>query len=217
MKFFLYIYYFFRSALLRGFANTIKLLRAEMTYEKKFNIKTSAIKKSDSSEFFHYQGASYLGLFRIFKNLDERLKQFQFVDIGSGKGRVVLVAEASGFTKLKGIELDKDLVNQARQNANRYVFKNPNSSLEFIPTNALEYQYLNEPCIYFLFNPFNAEVLRMVLSKIKADSVQETWFIYMNPLYRKVFDELGAELVTEVKTKRYLEAVIYKWQAQPSF
>jgi 16S rRNA G966 N2-methylase RsmD len=211
LKFFLYVFYFFRSAFLRGFINTIRLLKAEVDFEKKFGIKTSAIKKSDSSEFFHYQGASYLVLLRIFKNLDPRLKQFQFVDIGSGKGRVIFVAEASGFTKLKGIELDEELANQARQNANRYVLHNPNSFLEFITANALEYRYANEPAIYFLFNPFNAEVLRMVLSKIKTDSSQETWFIYMNPLYRQVFDELGADLISEIKTKRYLEAVIYKW------
>jgi hypothetical protein len=82
---------------LRGLYNTLKILRAEWIQEKRFGIITSMIKRSDSKEFFHYQGASYLVLFRVFSELAMDKKDFDFVDVGSGKGRALFVAEYFGF------------------------------------------------------------------------------------------------------------------------
>lgn len=216
MNFLLYIVYFFRSAYLRGLLNTFRLLKAEISYERRFGIKTSMIKKSDSAEFFHYQGASYRVLMQLFKTQDARTKNFHFVDIGSGKGRAVFVAEYCGYNQLTGIELGPELIEDARQNTNRYLLKRKESSIEFILANTLDYNFADRPTVYFLFNPFNAEILMRVLEKIKASTTSETWFVYMNPLFRKVFDKQGVPLVQELKTKRYLEAVIYKCPATAS-
>lgn len=214
MKFLLYIAYFFRSAYLRGLINTIRFLLAEVKHEHVFGIKTSMIKKNDSPEFFHYQGAGYQVLMRLFKTQDARTKNFNFVDIGSGKGRAVFVAEYCGYSNLTGIEMDAELFEEARQNAARYAFKRKESFVKFIHANALDYSFTDSPTVYFLFNPFNAEILTRVLEKIKASTRSETWFIYMNPLYRKVFDEQGYQLIQELKTRRYLEALVYKWPGQ---
>jgi SAM-dependent methyltransferase len=211
LKFLLYVFYFFRSVFSRGLLNTLRLLQAEMREEKHFGIQTSAIKKSDSAEFHHYQGASYLVLQRLFSELPETLRDFDFMDIGCGKGRVVFVAEHAGFDQLSGIELDPELLQVARENESRYVFKRNTSMIRFIHANALEYEYKDQPTVYFLFNPFNEMVLRAVLAKIRASTHSETWFIYMNPLFPAPFAEQHSEMIREVKTWRYCEAVIYCW------
>ncbi|MBA2610882.1 MAG: class I SAM-dependent methyltransferase [Bacteroidetes bacterium] len=210
MKVFLYIYYFFRSAVLRGFINTIRLIRAELLSEKKYGISTSSIKKSDSTEFFHYQGAGYQVLSRIFEEITPQTKSFNFVDIGSGMGRPVFVAEHFGYENLTGIELDKELVEAANLNLKHYLLKRKTSQIEFINVNALEYNYKNMSTVYFLFNPFNEVVLKNVLERILSFTKTETWFVYMNPKYAEVFVESKFEKLRELKTKRYLEAVIYK-------
>lgn len=210
MKVFIYIFYFFRSVFLRGFINTIKLIKAETINEKKYGITTSSIKKSNSTEFFHYQGAGYLVLFRIFRAIEAKTKNFAFVDIGCGKGRPVFVAESFGFENLTGIDLDVDLISNANENLKSYLFKRASSSIQFITINALEHNYVNQPTVYFLFNPFNEAVLNKTVNKILSSTSSETWFVYMNPMYINSFDNEKIEVVCELRTKKYLEAIIYK-------
>jgi hypothetical protein len=81
VKVFISLFYFFRSVVLRGFSNTLKLILAENEGEKKFAISTSSIKKSESPEFFHYQGASYQVLSRIYDLLAPQTNTLNFVDI----------------------------------------------------------------------------------------------------------------------------------------
>jgi len=196
--------------LLRGPISTVKLLLAEITWEKKFKIKTARIKKSGSKEFFHYQGASYLVLLRIFKTLIEPVKRLHFVDIGCGKGRAVFVAEYAGFSTLIGIELDSLLIDQARENEKLYPYKRNDSQIKFIEGNALDVNYSDHPTLYFLFNPFNEEILNGVLEKILASTKSETWFVYMNPLFKKPFQKNNIQVVKTLKTGLYTEALIYR-------
>lgn len=210
MKVFIPIFYFFRSLLLRGFINTVRLIRAEKANEIKYGISTSSIKKSSSNEFFHYQGASYKVLFRIFNKIVAQTKELDFVDIGAGKGRAVFVAESFGYKNLTGIEMDKNLFSDSIENLKTYALKNKTSNILFVDANALDYNYKNKATVYFLFNPFNDTVLKKVLNQISSSTIKETWFVYMNPKYSKVFTPEKFETVFEIKTKRYLEAIIYK-------
>ncbi len=211
MKVLLYVFYFLRSAWGRGPGNTFRLIRAELKEEKRFGIKTATIKKSGSREFFHYQGASYRVLQQLLGETIKNTRGFDFVDIGCGKGRALFAADQAGYSHLTGIELDQELLEDAKQNLQRYLFKRVDSTFHFIHANALQCDYKNKPTLYFLFNPFNETVLKNVLEKIRASTQSETWFVYMNPLFRQVFERGGGILVKEFKTNRYLEAVVYRW------
>ena len=50
------------------------MLRQEGYYERLFGIKTMQIKKSNDSDNFHYQGASYMILLELFKKLPDAIK-----------------------------------------------------------------------------------------------------------------------------------------------
>lgn len=210
MKILIYLYYFFRSVLLRGPVNTVRLLKAELEEEKKFGIKTSAIKKSSSKEFFHYQGAGYLVLTRILSEIFEETKHCDFVDIGCGKGRAIFVAEYCGYNHLTGIELDDALIKEAVMNIDLYSFKREESEIHFVCANALTYDYKNQPTLYFLFNPFNEEILEKVLKRILKSRNSKTWFVYMNPLYPVPFKENKVKLIREFKTGFYTEALVFR-------
>jgi SAM-dependent methyltransferase len=210
LKFFIYIFYFFRSLFLRGGVNTLKLIFEESKNESLYGIKTSSLKKSNSTDYFHYQGAGYLILFRIFEKIYKQTHNYTFVDIGCGMGRPCFVAESYGYKNITGIDLDLELINEAKLNLTRRLLKNKSSKIDFIHVNAMEYNYKNEPTVYFLFNPFNESVLKNVLAKIIEQTQSETWFVYMNPIYSKTFTAEKFEFVSELRTKRYLEAIIYK-------
>jgi len=215
LKYFINLYYVVRSLILRGPLASLRLVSKESRYEKQFNIQTAEFIKSSSSQYFHYQGASYHVLFRLFESLDPLTKEFHFIDIGSGKGRAVFVAEYYGFNNLVGIELNADLVKDAYLNLKTYALKREQSQINFLSINALDYEYKNEATVYFLFNPFNASVLKKVLEKISASTVSETWFIYMNPLYASVFSEAGIRQEKVIRSGFYTEAIIYKIKPAP--
>ena len=115
-----------------------------------------------------------------------------------------------GFENLTGIDLDRDLISNANENLKSYLFKRASSSIQFITINALEHNYVNQPTVYFLFNPFNEAVLNKTINKILSSTSSETWFVYMNPMYKNSFGNEKIEVVCELRTKKYLEAIIYK-------
>jgi SAM-dependent methyltransferase len=210
LKNLIFVYYFFRSLLLRGPFATLRLVLSEFNYEKKFGISTMALKRNDSKQFFHYQPASYQVLMKIFPELLGQTAGLDFIDIGCGKGRAVFVAEYCGYKQLKGIELDEDLVTDARENSRHYSFLKKGSEIQFVCANALEYDYQNKPSVYFFFNPFHEEIIRKVLERILAATTSETWFVYMNPMYPLPFSERNMRLVKKIKTNFYTEALVFK-------
>jgi SAM-dependent methyltransferase len=220
MKFFQYIYYFFRSIFYRGFVNTIKLLSYEKKYEKQLGIDTLSIENLDqltlasknSKENHHYQGASYFVLYSIFNSIPESFKKNTFIDYGCGKGRALFVAEQCGFELLIGVDIAKELIDLANQNLLKYNKKSKNSSINFVFEDATQFKIPQDACLFYFFNPFGPQILNPVLQNIK-ESVKnyprEIYCIYLNPIYNEAFKQSGFKLVREIKTKRYLEAVIY--------
>jgi SAM-dependent methyltransferase len=204
MNYFLLVYYFFRSLVLRGIRNTFKIINYESEAEKKYNIQTAGVKVSNSTDFFHYQGANYWVLEQLIKESLTILPDASYTDIGCGKGRVCFVAEKMGYRRVTGIDLDKELIDTAKANAAII-----NSRAEFIHCNALEHKFKNETAVYFLFNPFSDSVLKQVLKKIKESTQSKTLIIYMNPTQADVFKSLGIKTFKELKTNRYLEANFY--------
>jgi SAM-dependent methyltransferase len=94
------------------------MLVKEVGFEKKLNIHTSGLIPSKSEDYYHYQPAAFKPLQEIFGYLPRR--DFQFYDIGSGKGRVAFFAEHMGFTHITGIELISGLTEQAVENLAHY-------------------------------------------------------------------------------------------------
>lgn len=210
--FFLLIFYFFRSLLLRGPVKTIALLLYENKYEKLFNIKTLTIKRSDHKDNYHYQGASYMVLLQLLGHLHDDFKNKLFIDFGCGKGRALFCAEYCGFNKLIGVELDAELINEARDNLRNYSRKRPESSFEFECVNALDYRIHDEAAIFYFFNPFSEKILKQVAQNIREShqrKERELMVIYLNPKHADVFLDNGFKVLRKEKTNFYTEAIIF--------
>ena len=220
MKFFQYTYYFFRSLNLRGIRNTFKLLAYENKYEKQLGINTLRIENlnnltlasENSKQNHHYQGASYYVLFSIFKKLPEEIKNSPFIDFGCGKGRAIFVAEQFGFNNLIGIDIAKELITKAKDNQKNYSYNNSSSKIDFIFEDAVQYKIPDNAAVFYFFNPFGEVVLKKVVQNIKnslKQSSRKIYCIYLNPLYRKVFEQNGFEIFSTEKNNKYLEGIIY--------
>lgn len=90
-----------------------------------------------------------------------------FVDFGSGKGRVVLMAAAYGFRHVVGVEVSEELCAVAKRNVERYGGRtSKTSSIDIVQCNAATFRIPDDATTLFLFNPFDDTVISRILSDV---------------------------------------------------
>ena len=95
---------------------------------------------------------------------------FTFVDFGSGKGRVLLLASEYPFKKVIGVELSRGLHEIAEQNIRKWTSSSSKSTdVASVNMNALEFRLPEEPLVLFFFTPFLGSVFTEVVNKIRAN------------------------------------------------
>ncbi len=119
---------------------------------------------------------------------------FTFIDLGSGKGRVLLMAAMYPFAQVVGVEVQPELDAIARRNIER--FHEPGQQcreIRSICADAREYEFPAESVVLYLFNPFPDYVLREVLTKLVA-SVRTTprrvFVLYNAPFEKQEFERI---------------------------
>jgi SAM-dependent methyltransferase len=118
-----------------------------------------------------------------------------FVDLGSGKGRALMLASKYGFRKVIGIEFSGALCEAARENIRRFLRKSPSrSEIEVVESDVTKYPFRDNETVFFMLDPFNAPVLTQVLENIRA-SVQrqprKIWLIYSVPREQHIVERAG--------------------------
>lgn len=116
-----------------------------------------------------------------------------FVDVGSGKGKVLLIASNFKFKKIIGIESSKILCDIAMKNVSIYKTKVDGlvNKIEIINQNIVNYKITPEENVFFMFNPFNFSVMEHFLVKLKNSffaSPRLIWLIYFNPKYKNLIE-----------------------------
>jgi ribosomal protein L11 methylase PrmA len=149
---------------------------------------------------------------RILKDLDVKLQEKELIDIGCGKGRVLIVAAETGFTKLRGIEIARELCDSALENIGLIKNKFPNAHFVIEHLNAIDYTPSPDAGVFFLFNPFPEKVMVKVAERISehCKNYPESRIIYVNPKFAACFLEKGFTIEKEMRSKKYSEAIILR-------
>lgn len=93
--------------------------------------------------------------------------QFVFVDLGSGKGRALLIASSFPFRKIIGVEYSRQLAKISGANILLYPETEKKcKEIEIICTDAATFKLPEGPLIIFIFNSFGGKVMRKVLVNI---------------------------------------------------
>jgi SAM-dependent methyltransferase len=122
--------------------------------------------------------------------LPSELNRFVFVDLGSGKGRALLMASDYPFRRILGVELLPELDRVAQENIRRY--KNPSqrcATIESICADARGFEFPDDPLVLYLFNPLPEDGLIQVmesLSRSLGRNPREVWVVYHNPVLERV-------------------------------
>lgn len=123
-----------------------------------------------------------------------------FVDIGSGKGKVVLLASTYPFRRVVGVELYPEFHETARENLSGFPESERRArdvTLECV--DAAEYVLPDGPLVLYFFNPFPVEILERVLANVETAidaGEREIHVIYYAPIVfrdtpwdrRRIFD-----------------------------
>ena len=105
---------------------------------------------------------------QLMNNITIDFNKFTFIDFGSGKGRVMLMASDYNFKKIIGVEFARELHRIASDNVAHYrqsvkllsIFKT-------ICQDAVAFPIPHEPLVLFFYSPFKGEVMEHVLTNIR--------------------------------------------------
>lgn len=96
------------------------------------------------------------------------LSHYHFIDLGCGKGRVLLLASQLPFRAVTGIELHAGLCATASRNVRISQRQRPGAPIQVICGDVLDLPLPDGPVVLFLFNSFGADVMRRLLEKLSA-------------------------------------------------
>ena len=118
---------------------------------------------------------------------------FTFLDLGSGKGRTLLMASDYPFRRIVGVELLPALHQIAQDNLSRYKNKSQKCfALEVICADATTLTMPDEPMVMYLFNPFPEAGLRRVMANLESSlraHPRMVYVLYHNPLLETLLGE----------------------------
>jgi SAM-dependent methyltransferase len=124
-----------------------------------------------------------------------RFEDFAFVDLGSGKGRALLMASDYPFRRILGVELLPALHAIALENLRVYDSESQRCfSLEAVCADATAFPLPDEPLVIYLFNPFPEAGLRRVMKSLEQtlrNHPRKVYVLYHNPLLQHVVLNCG--------------------------
>ncbi len=127
------------------------------------------------------------------ENRNLNLEEFAFIDLGSGKGRTLLMASDYPFHRIVGVELLPSLHKIAQENVSRYKSESQRCfALESVCADATSFPLPEEPLLLYLFNPFPESGIRRTVENLK-NSLQlhprTAYVLYHNPQNEHVLAE----------------------------
>jgi SAM-dependent methyltransferase len=122
-------------------------------------------------------------------------REFTFIDLGSGKGRTLLMASDYPFRRVVGVDLLPELHRAALENLSKYKSETQKCfALESICADATEFRFPDEPTVLYLFNPFPEAGLRRMIAGLERslrEHPRAVYVLYHNPALGHVLGENG--------------------------
>ncbi len=110
-----------------------------------------------------------------------------FVDLGSGKGRVIFLVARQNIKKVIGVEKDEELSSIAKVNLNNRKYNTP---VKIINCDAADFD-CKEGTVFFMFNPFGYKTITKIIDNIKEslkDKPRKIRIVYLQPMHRYILE-----------------------------
>jgi predicted RNA methylase len=117
---------------------------------------------------------------------------YTFIDMGSGKGRMLLLAAELPFRRIVGVEFASDLNALAQKNVKTY--RNANQAcfkMEPLNMDATLFEFPPEPSIIYFYYPFERFVMEPVIQNLNrslTEHPRDVVLVYFNPVLTEVVE-----------------------------
>ena len=148
---------------------------------------------------------------KCIESLDRNLTEYSFIDAGSGKGKMLLIASRFPFAEIVGIEYAKGLHQIAVDNIKKFKARaGEHLNIRSINSDAIAWNMPNKPAVYFVYNSFDPDTTKTFFAKLESHVAQTnapTFLIYGN--LRDVSERQDAftflrSMTVRSRTKRYI-------------
>ena len=205
--------YFFYSIRKRGLGQTFIFFLLKISnkyFDYKFGLDTSSDVELDNLVFIsenkkegeNYGTISPLLFNKIMRTIPIGTDDV-FIDFGSGKGRILLLASQFGFCKIKGVEFSPELNIIAQNNILKWMryFPNTKGKFQLIESDVLLYKFNHTENILYLYNPFSDVILIPLLQNIQKSIKyyeRQIFIVYVNPYYNSIIENYNFFLYKEI-------------------
>ena len=152
-----------------------------------WSLADSQIPPATMGEAIHYEPAHTGVLHHVFRSLPFRHEDYHLVDLGSGKGRTLLVGSKYPFKSITGIELSALSAQIARDNISRNAHRSETrcATVEVHCENATDFTVPEGNLLVTMYNPFFGQTLQQCVEHLHhaamAQPARKIWLAYINP------------------------------------
>lgn len=137
-------------------------------------------------------------------------REFTFVDLGSGKGRALLMASDQPFRRIVGVEFMPDLHRAAQQNIAHYSNDRQQcKQIKSLLMDVRDFEFPAGPLVVYLFNPFPEPVFARVLENLRVSVEQDPRPVFVAYRYLQ-FENLLAKCAWLQKVAGTEQWAVYK-------
>ncbi len=185
-----------------GYVSTVRATLARLiapkytqrSFDTMHGVDTRPWKLADSrlpsesvGEAINYEPAHTGVLHHVFNSLPFRHEDYHLVDLGSGKGRTLLVGAEYPFKSITGVELSERSAQIARDNIARSA-RRPNtkcSNVDVHCENAVGFKVPQGNLLVTMYNPFYGQTFQKCIEHLHqaalAEPSRKIWLAYINP------------------------------------
>jgi len=131
-------------------------------------------------------------VFEVLDSLGIDYREYTFVDLGSGKGRTLLIASEYPFQKIIGVEFAEELHRIALKNVHDYRSRTQQSkNIECLLLDATDFIPPPVATVFWMYNPFRPPVLVPVLRNIEkslSDAPRDVILVYVTPSHAQLIE-----------------------------
>lgn len=155
-------------------------------FDRKYGVDTSGllglecldVTAEQSDAGFHYEPTPVPAMRAMLNTLPVDHLKFTFIDYGSGKGRVLLLASEYQYQRIIGVEFSKCLHTTALANIARWNSRKQKcADIATVCMDARDFHLPDDPLVIFFFTPFMSPVIEQVV-----ENIQESFRIKPRPI-----------------------------------
>lgn len=165
----------FRNISKVGFIETLRYISADLLFDYRFHVDTInrtmleelEISSPNKEHGNYYEGTNAYVFRKVMAQVRVDPARSCFVDFGSGKGKVMIMAAEQGFRKVIGVEFSQQLIDACCRNLEIYKSRTKaTTEFEVVHVDAAEYRVPAEANVLYFYNPFDETLIEKVIVNI---------------------------------------------------